>query len=94
MTPSTDVDRISMLVRSALAAVTGEPTEAFGEDTPLGEAGIDSLALIEALICVREQVLDDLGIGPGDVSELPTLPWLETVGELLAFVRSWVPANE
>jgi acyl carrier protein len=93
MTTPTAVDRISTLVRSALAAVTGEATEAFRDDTLLGDAGVDSLALIEALMSVREQILDDLGIPADDVSELPTLPWLETVGELIAFVTSWVPAG-
>jgi len=93
MTTPTDVDRISLLVRSALAAVTGEPTEAFRDDTLLGDAGIDSLTLIEALMSLREQIVDDLRIPADDVSELPTLPWLETVGELVAFVSSWVPAG-
>lgn len=93
MTTATDVDRISMLVRTALAAVTGESTEAFRDDTLLGDAGIDSLALIEALMALREQILDDSGIPADDASELPTLPWLETVGELIAFVSSWVPAG-
>ena len=59
----------------------------------LSDVGLDSLSLIEALLSVREQILEGLGLSVDDVSDPPTLPWLETVGELIAFVRSSVPAS-
>lgn len=93
MTSFADVDRIPALVRAELAAVTGEPIEAFRDDALLSDVGVESLSLIEALLCVREQILEDLGLSVDDVSDPPTLPWLETVGQLIAFVRSSVPTS-
>lgn len=93
MTSFADVDRISTLVRAELAAVTGEPIDAFRDDALLSDVGVESLSLIEALLRVREQILEDLGLSVDDVGDPPTLPWLETVGELIAFVRSSVPAS-
>ena len=93
MTSFADVDPISALLKSELAAVTGEPIAAFRDDALLSDVGLDSLSLIEALLSVREQILEGLGLSVDDVSDPPTLPWMETVGELLAFVRSSVPTN-
>jgi hypothetical protein len=86
-------DRIPSLLRQELAAVTGEPEEVFVDDAPLGDVGVDSLALIEALMGVRDQILDDLGLTADEVGEPPTLPWLETFGDLVAYVRSSLPAT-
>lgn len=93
MTSFADGDRIAVLVRAELAAVTGEPTAVFQDDVLLSDVGLDSLSLIEALLAVREQILEDLGLSGDDVPDPPTLPWIETVGELTAFVRSSVPTN-
>jgi hypothetical protein len=93
VTSTADVDPISVLLKSELSAVTGEPIAAFRDDALLSDVGVDSLSLIEALLSVREQILDDLGIDVDDVSDPPALPWMETVGELIAFVRSSVPTN-
>jgi acyl carrier protein len=93
MTSFADVDRIPALIRAELAAVTGEPIDVFGDDALLSDVGLDSLSLIEALLRVREEILEDLGLSVDDVSDPPTLPWLETVGELIAYVHSSVPAN-
>jgi aryl carrier-like protein len=93
MTSNASVDPISALLKSELAAVTGEPIAAFRDDALLSDVGLDSLSLIEALLSVREQILDGLGLSVDDVSDPPTLPWMETVGELLAFVRSSVPTD-
>jgi acyl carrier protein len=87
------VDRVPALLRAELAAVTGEPESVFTDDALLGDVGIDSLALIEALMSVRDQILEDMGLGADDVDEPPTLPWIETVGELIAYVRSSIPAT-
>jgi phosphopantetheine binding protein len=93
MTSHADVDRIAALVRAELAAVTGEPIARFGDDALLSDVGLDSLSLIEALLGVREQILEDLGLSADDVADPPTLPWMETVGELTAFVSSSVPTT-
>ena len=93
MTSFADVDRIPTLIRAELAAVTGEPIDVFRDDALLSDVGLDSLSLIEALLRVREEILEDLGLSVDDVADPPTLPWLETVGELIAFVRSSVPTS-
>ncbi len=88
-----DADPIAALLRAELAAVTGEPIAVFRDDALLSDVGLDSLSLIEALLSVREQILDDLGLSVDDVTDPPTLPWLETVADLTAFVRSSVPTG-
>ena len=88
-----DDDRIRALLQAELSAVTGEPIGVFRDDALLSDLGLDSLSLVEALLSVREQIIEDLGLAVDDVSDPPTLPWLETVGELIAFVRSSVPAG-
>ena len=93
MTSFADVDPISALLKSEPAAVTGEPIAAFRDDALLSDVGLDSLSLIEALLSVREQILEDRGLSVDDVSDPPALPWMETVGDLLAFVRSSVPPD-
>ncbi len=90
MTLTSD-DRIATLLRTELAAVTKQPPSVFTDDAQLGDVGLDSLALIEVLVSVREQLLEERGLSVDDVGEPPTLPWLETVGELIGFVRSLVP---
>lgn len=86
-------DRVPTLLREELAAVTGQPASVFTDDALLGDVGVDSLALIEALMSVRDQILEDMGLTADDVGEPPTLPWIETVGELVAYVRSSLPAT-
>ena len=94
MTSFAEIDeRIPDMLRAELAAVTGQPVAVFTDEAMLGDVGLESLSLIEALLSVREQILDDMGLSVDDVSDPPTLPWMETVGELIAFVRSSVPAN-
>jgi hypothetical protein len=88
-----DVDPISVLLKSELAAVTGEPIAAFRDEALLSDVGVDSLSLIEALLSVREQILEGLDLSVDDLGDPPALPWMETVGELLAFVRSSVPTD-
>ena len=90
---SFDDERIRALLQTELAEVTGEPIVVFQDDALLSDLGLDSLSLIEALLSVREQIIEDLGLSVDDVADPPTLPWLETVGELIAFVRSSVPAS-
>jgi len=92
MTSLADID-VPGLLRSELAAVTGEPIEAFRDDALLADLGLDSLSLIQALLTVREDILEDLGVAVDDVEDPPALPWMETVGELIAFVRSSVPTT-
>jgi hypothetical protein len=89
-TASTD-DRIPDLLRAELSAVTGTPVAVFRDDALLSDVGVDSLALIDALLRVRDVILDDLGLSVDDVGDPPTLPWMETVGELIVYVRSSLP---
>jgi acyl carrier protein len=84
-------DRIPTLLRAELAAVTGEPVDGFADDALLSDLGVDSLGLIEVLLSVRDQILDDVGLSVDEVSDPPVLPWLETVGELIVYVRSSLP---
>jgi hypothetical protein len=86
-------DRVPTLLRDELAVVTGQPASVFTDDALLGDVGVDSLALIEALMSVRDQILEDMGLTADDVGEPPTLPWIETFGELVAYVRSSIPAT-
>ena len=86
-------DRVPTLMREELAKVTGEPASVFTDDALLGDVGVDSLALIEALMSVRDEILEDMGLTADEVGEPPTLPWIETVGELIAYVRSSLPAT-
>jgi hypothetical protein len=93
MTSFAAVDRIPELLRAELAAVTGEPITAFRDDALLSDVGLDSLSLIQALLSVREEIIEDLGLSVDDVEDPPALPWMETVGELIAFARASVPAG-
>ena len=86
-------DRIPTLLRAELAAVTGEPIEAFRDDALLSEVGVDSLGLISVLLNVRDQILEDVGLSVDEVTEPPVLPWLETIGELIGYVRSSLPPS-
>jgi Phosphopantetheine attachment site len=86
-------DRIPAVLRAELAAVTGEPISVFGDDVLLSDVGVDSLGLIEVLLSVRDQILEDVGLSVDEVSDPPVLPWLETVGELIVYVRSSLPAS-
>ena len=86
-------DRIPTLLRAELAALTSQPVAVFVDDALLSDLGVDSLGLIEVLLSVREQILDDVGLSVDDVSDPPVLPWLETVGELIVYVRSSLPES-
>ena len=92
MTPTAEDGRIRSLLQAELATVTGEAAGTFTDATLLTDIGIDSLDLVEVLLAVREQVLDDRGLSMDDLDDPPSLPWLETVGELVAFVESSIPA--
>ena len=85
------IDRIPTLLRAALAAITSQPVDTFSDDALLSDFGVDSLALIEVLLTVRDQILEDLGVSVDEVGQPPELPWIETVGELVAYVRSTIP---
>jgi Phosphopantetheine attachment site len=86
-------DRIPTLLRAELAALTNQPVALFVDDALLSDLGVDSLGLIEVLLSVREQILEDVGLSVDDVSDPPVLPWLETVGELIGYVRSSLPES-
>jgi hypothetical protein len=86
-------DPIGTLLRTELARATGEPIAVFRDDALLSDLGVDSLSLVEALLSTREQILANLGIPVDDVDDPPTLPWIETVDELVAYVRSSIPAD-
>ena len=92
MAPTAEDGRIRSLLQAELATVTGEAAGPFTDATLLTDIGIDSLDLVEVLLAVREQVLDDRGLSMDDLDDPPSLPWLETVGELVAFVESSIPA--
>jgi len=86
-------DRIPTLLRAELAALTSQPEAVFVDEALLSDLGVDSLGLIEVLLSVRDQILDDVGLAVDDVSDPPVLPWLETVGELIVYVRSSLPES-
>ena len=86
-------DRIPSLLRAELAALTSQPVAVFADDALLSDLGVDSLGLIEVLLSVRDQILDDVGLSVDEVSDPPVLPWLETVGELIVYVRSSLPES-
>jgi acyl carrier protein len=86
-------DRIPTLLRAELAALTSQPVAVFVDDALLSDLGVDSLGLIEVLLSVRDQILEDVGLAVDDVSDPPVLPWLETVGELIVYVRSSLPES-
>jgi len=86
-------DRIPALLRAELAALTGAPVAVFVDDALLSDLGVDSLGLIEVLLSVRDQILEDVGLSVDEVSDPPVLPWLETVGELIVYVRSSLPES-
>jgi hypothetical protein len=93
MTSAAAVDRIPDMLRAELAAVTGEPVSVFTDDALLTDVGLESLSLIQALLTVREEIIEELGLSVDDVEDPPALPWMETVGELVAFARASVPAG-
>ena len=84
-------DRIPTLLRTELAALTSQPVDVFVDDALLSDLGVDSLGLIEVLLSVRDQILEEVGLSVDEVSDAPVLPWLETVGELIVYVRSSLP---
>jgi acyl carrier protein len=86
-------DPIANLLQTELARATGEPIAVFRDDALLSDLGVDSLSLVEALLNTREQILADLRIPIDDAGDPPTLPWIETVGELIAYVRSAIPGD-
>jgi acyl carrier protein len=86
-------DRIPTLLRAELAALTSQPVSVFVDDALLSDLGVDSLGLIEVLLSVRDQILEAVGLSVDEVSDPPVLPWLETVGELILYVRSSLPES-
>jgi acyl carrier protein len=81
-------------VRAELAAKTGVPASELTDDASLSDVGLDSLALIEVLMSLREQILVDRGLSLDDADDPDVLPWLETVGELIAFASTLAPCPE
>ena len=90
---ASEFDPIATLLRRELARATGEPIAVFRDDALLSDLGVDSLSLVEALLSTREQIFGDLGIPVDDVDDPPTLPWIETVDELVTYVRSSIPSE-
>jgi hypothetical protein len=86
-------DLVGTILRTELARATGEPSEVFQDAALLSDVGVDSLSLVEALLSTRDQILSDVGMSVDDVDDPPTLPWIETVGELVAYVHSSIPAD-
>jgi len=82
---------VGVQVRAELAARTGVPASELTDDASLSDVGLDSLALIEVLMSLREQILADRGLVLDDVDDPDVLPWLETVGELIAFAATFAP---
>jgi hypothetical protein len=80
---------VGLLVRAELEAKTGTPASELGDDVTLADIGLDSLALIEILLSLREQVFVDRGLSADDADEPDSLPWLETVDELIAFATTF-----
>jgi acyl carrier protein len=87
MTTMTSVG-VGGLVRAALTASTGTPADALSDDAVLGDIGLDSLDLVELLVSVSDRIAAMRGPDAGAVSEPQVLPWLETVGDLVAFVTT------
>ena len=81
-------------VRAELAAKTGVPASELTDAASLSDVGLDSLALIEVLMSLRERILADRGLSLDDVGDPDVLPWLETVGELIAFAATFAPCSE
>ena len=92
MTSIADID-IPGLLRWSSRPSPVSRSRCFATTPLLADVGLDSLSLIQALLTVREDILEDLGVAVDDVEDPPALPWMETVGELIAFVRSSVPAT-
>jgi hypothetical protein len=86
-------DLVGTILRTELARATGEPSEVFQDAALLSDVGVDSLSLVEALLSTRDQILSEVGMSVDDVDDPPTLPWIETVGELVAYVHSSIPAD-
>jgi aryl carrier-like protein len=82
---------VGIQVRAELAAKTGVPESELTDDASLSDVGLDSLALIEVLMSLREQILADRGLVLDEVDDPDVLPWLETVGELIAFAATFAP---
>ena len=78
-------------VRAELAAKTGVPVVELTDEASLSDIGLDSLALIEVLMSIREQLLADRGLSIDDAEDPDVLPWLETVGELVGFAATFAP---
>jgi hypothetical protein len=81
-------------VRAELEVRTGTPTSELGGEVSLADIGLDSLALIEILLSLREQLLADRGMSTDDGDDPDTLPWLETVDELIDFASTFAAGTE
>ena len=87
-------DDVGARVRRELAAKTGVPDFELTDEASLSDVGLDSLALIEVLMSLREQVLADRGVSIDDAEDPDVLPWLETVGELISFATTFADGPE
>jgi len=86
MTHPVDVDAH---VRAELEAKTGTPVSELGGEVALADIGLDSLALIEILLSLRERLFVGCGLSIDEADEPDSLPWLETVDELIAFAATF-----
>ena len=85
---ATVTSSVASIVRSALVARTGSSVEGLGDEVPLADVGLDSLDLIELLVCASEQVADEYGVAPDLVGHADDLPAIETVGDLVELVTA------
>jgi len=74
------------LVIAALAEQTGVAAETIEATTDLGDLGVDSLALVEMLVALRDELDPD---PDGGAAEDDVMPWLETVGDVVEFARTF-----
>ena len=89
-----DDERVRSMVRAELSSRTGLPTANLVDETSLDEVGIDSLALIELLMSLRERIVTEQGLSIDAVEQPDALPWLETVGDLVAVATSFMSDSE
>jgi acyl carrier protein len=89
-----DNEGIGSMVRAELSSRTRLSTTELVDERSLDDVGIDSLALIDVLMSLQEHVSAEQGLSIDDVDELDVLPWLETVGDLVAFATSFVSDSE
>jgi acyl carrier protein len=86
-------DDVGGRVRIELEARTGVPAAELTDEASLSDIGLDSLALIEVLMSLREQVLAERGLSMDDADDPEFLPWMETVGDLIGFAATFAPSS-